>query len=74
MIHIHINRPAHHFIGQIRRYGHQRWETVTGKCKTHQAAMCKAINAMAADHNRARVLLIADCGYYEPTVVLEARK
>lgn len=37
-------------------------------------AICTAINSMKEDDKRARVLLIATSGYYEPTVVMEASK
>ncbi|MET3371966.1 hypothetical protein ABIC89_001007 [Variovorax boronicumulans] len=69
MSYIHIHRPRGEYIGQVRRYGHQRWETIGNPCKTAKGAMAKAIKAMGHDHKRARVLFCAD--WYEPNIVME---
>lgn len=67
---IHIHRPDGYYIGQKRQYGFQRWQTVTGKCKTKKAAMIGAIKKMKDGDKRARVLLC--CEWYEPLIVFEA--
>lgn len=71
---IHIHAPKSHFIGQVRRRGARRWETVTGKCKTWNSALSRAVSAMKNNHHRARALMIDDAGYYGPTIVGEAKK
>ena len=71
---IHIYSPPCYYLGQVRGRGCRRWRTVTGKSKSMKRAMCTAIKSMKEDDKRARVLLIATSGYYEPTVVMEASK
>ncbi len=66
---IHIYRPKGHYIGQVRLYGHQKWQTVTGNCQLEKTAMLGAIRAMTAEHKRARVLFCAD--WFEPTIMME---
>ena len=31
MTHVHIHAPKGHYIGQVRLYGHRKWETVTAQ-------------------------------------------
>ena len=69
MTSVHIHAPKGQFFGQVRRYGHQRWESVGSPCKTAKGAMVKAIKAMGPYHKRARVLLCAE--WYDPNVVME---
>lgn len=69
---IHINRARGHYIGQIRRYGHRKWDTVTGKCKTPEAAIAKAVMAQSEWH-RVRVLFIDSSGWYEPNLAFEGK-
>lgn len=68
---IHIHAPRGDYIGQVRKYGHRRWETVTGKCKSAPAAMRLAMFAMSGDMKRARVLFCTRDGWYEPNIVME---
>lgn len=70
---IHINRPTGGYIGQVRRPYARRWETVTGRCKTGEAAMAKAAKKMAGK-NRARVLFLDLYGWYAPVVVMECKR
>lgn len=70
---VHILRARGYFIGQVRAYGHRRYLTVTGKCKTPEAAMSKATAKMEGYH-RARVLFIDTSGWYEPNVAMEAKR
>ena len=74
--HIHINRPTGHYIGQVRRYGHRRWESVTGNCKTPENALSQAVLAMknTQDMHRARALFIDASGWHEPHLVMEAKR
>lgn len=65
---VHIHNPPGRYVGQIRRYGHRRWEEIA-TCKTAKAAMVEAVNAMGQQHKRARVLFCAD--WYEPLIVME---
>lgn len=71
---VHIYAPRGHYIGQVRLFGHQKWETVTGRCKTAKNAMAKAVLSMTPNHKRARVLFIVDNGYYEPSIVMECNR
>ena len=64
----HIYAPKGYYIGQIRLYGHRRWQTVTGKCTRETTAMVGAVRAMTTAYKRARVLFCAD--WHEPVVVM----
>lgn len=72
MTYVHIHAPKGHYIGQVRLYGHRKWQTVTGRCTRDVLAMSDAIKHMTQQHKRARVLFIAD--WYEPVVVMEAAR
>ena len=74
MSYVHIHAPRGYYIGQIRLYGHQRWQTVTGKCRSDTSAMAKAVEKMTPDHKRARVLFITYDGWYEPSITMEAQR
>jgi hypothetical protein len=70
---IHINIPRGYYIGQVRAFGYRRWKTITGHCRTAEAAMSKATAKMKGYH-RARVLFIDNSGWYEPTIIMEAKR
>ena len=72
MTRIHVHAPRGHYIGQVRLYGHRKWQTVTGRCTRDTLAMADAIQFMTERHKRARVLFIAD--WYEPVVVMECKR
>ena len=72
MTRVHIHAPKGHYIGQVRLYGHRKWQTVTGRCTRDTLAMADAIQFMTDRHKRARVLFIAD--WYEPVIVMEAHR
>jgi len=74
MTFLHIHKPKSFFLGQVRKYGHQTWETVTGKCMSPEGAMSKAVLAMKPTDFRARVLLLDHDGWYPPQVVMEAKR
>jgi len=69
---VHIHAPKCHYIGQVRLYGHRKWQTVTGRCTRAELAMADAVQHMSERHKRARVLCIAD--WYEPMVVMECKR
>lgn len=69
---IHILRPRGHYIGQVRRAGHQLWTTVTGPRRSARHALAAAI-LRSENMKRARVLFIDNSPYYDPHVVMEAR-
>ena len=71
---VHVCRPRGHYIGQVRKRGHQRWETVTGKRLSPERAMAAAVLRMSADHKRARVLFIDSGGWHEPHICMEASR
>jgi len=72
LVHIHV--PKGHYIGQVRLYGHRKWQTVTEEWSNAEMAMSEAVLQMKQDHKRARVLFIDDSGWYEPTIVMEAKR
>lgn len=69
--HIHICWARGHYIGQVRKVGHRRWKTVTGKRRSAESALTAAASKMR-DMKRARVLFIDSSGWYGPNVVMEA--
>ena len=69
---VHIHAPNGHYIGQVRLYGHRKWETVTEKLSDAEVAMSLAVLAMKQSHKRSRVLFIVD--WYEPTIVMECKR
>ena len=69
---IHIHAPKGHYIGQVRLYGHRKWQTVTRRCTRAELAMADAVKHMSERHQRARVLFIAE--WYEPNVVMECKR
>lgn len=71
---VHILRPRGYYIGQTRARGHKLYNTVTGKCRTAEAAMAAAVRKMAPDDHRARVLFIDNSGWYEPNLVMECHR
>lgn len=74
MIHnLHICRSRGYYVGQVREAGYRRWKNATGKCRTAEAAMSRAALKMH-DMKRARVLFVDSSGWYEPNVVMEARR
>ena len=73
MSHIHINFVRGHYIGQLRKHGHRKWETCTGKCKSPEAAMSKAVKNMRG-YKRARVLFIDATMWYGPSIVMECSR
>ena len=74
MTYVHIHAPRGYYIGQTRRYGHRLWDTVTGKCKTAEAAMVGAVKKMQSRDKRARVLFITYDGWYEPSIAMECAR
>lgn len=72
-VRVHINRPHGHYLGQVRILGHQKWKTVTGKCRSAKHALAAAVlKSNPQIHKRARVLFIDNSGWYDPHIVMEA--
>lgn len=69
---VHIHAPKCYYIGQVRLYGHRKWQTVTERWSNAEMAMSEAVLQMTQRHKRARVLCMAD--WYEPMVVMEAHR
>lgn len=69
---VHVHAPKGHYIGQIRLYGHRKWQDATEEWSNAEIAMSHAVLAMTDRHKRARVLFIAD--WYEPVVVMECKR
>lgn len=71
---VHINRPSGHYIGQVRKAGHRLWQTVTKhECQSPEVALGFVASNMAG-MKRGRVLFIAECGYYEPNLIMEVKR
>lgn len=70
---LHICRPCGYYLGQIRRAGARRWQTVTGRCQSAESAMSRA-TAKMRHMKRARVLFVDSSGWYEQNVVMEAKR
>lgn len=73
---LHILRTRGTYIGQVRGYGCRRWRTVTGKCRSAESALGRAIAQMHRDDKRARALYVPnfEWSWYEPTVAMEASR
>lgn len=72
---LHICYSRGHYIGQLRRHGYRRWETVTGKCKNAEAAIVAAAKAAKGRAwKRLRVLFIDSSGWYEPNHIFEGKQ
>lgn len=69
---IHILRPSGYYIGQVRGLGCRLYRTVTGKCRSTESAMSKAVLKMKKNDKRVRVLFIDDSGWYEAMTKMEA--
>lgn len=69
-----ICRPSGSYLAQIRLLGHRKWKTVSEHHASPESAMGAAMDCMTREHKRARVLFIDDSGYYEPNLVMEARR
>lgn len=74
MIHnLHICRPRGYYLEQVRPAGARRWQNVTGRCKSAEAALARAALRMH-QMKRARVLFVDSSGWYEPNIVMEAKR
>ena len=71
---VHVYAPPGRYIGQVRLYGHRRWQTVTDEWSNAEVAMSEAVLQMKPDHKRARVLFVDTEGWYEPVVVMECER
>lgn len=72
---LHILWSRGKYLGQIRRAGHQKWQTVTRKCSTREAAISRAAQAAEGrEWKRIRVLFVDDNPYYGPTISFEGKK
>lgn len=73
---IHILRTRGSYIGQVRGFGCRKWRTVTGKCRSPEAALGRAIAQMRRNDKRARALFVPslEWSWYEPHVAMEASR
>jgi len=72
---LHIMWNHGKYIGQLRRAGYQKWETVTRMCKTREGALVRAAEAAKGRQwKRIRVLHISDNPYYGPSLSFEGKK
>lgn len=69
-----IHEPSGYFIGQVRKRGAKTWETVTGRCRSGEAALAKALLAMRPSDSRARALFVDRDDWYASRVFMEAAK
>lgn len=70
---LHICWSRGYYVGQVREAGYRRWTTATGRCKSAESALSKAALKMH-DMKRARVLFVDSSGWYEPNIVMEAKR
>lgn len=71
---VHVCIPHGHYIGQVRGRGCRKWQTVTGRCTKSESALSAALRKMHWSDHRARALFVDDSPYYEPSVVMEAKR
>lgn len=71
---LHIHAPDGYYIGQVRKRGSQNWEGVTGRCKSAESALAKALLAMHPSDSRARALFVDREGWFMSRPVLESAK
>jgi hypothetical protein len=63
-----------YFIGQVRPYGMGSWVTITGRCRTADAAMRKAAMLMKQSDYAARAVFVDARGWHESRVAVEAKR
>lgn len=68
---LHICWAHGYYLGQVRRVGCRKWDTVTSKRKSAHHALAAAVLA-GKGMKRARVLFIDGSGWYDPNIVMEA--
>lgn len=69
--------PPQVYLGQVCMVGGRRWRTVTGPCRTPEAALARAVQKMERGDKRARALSVARrdvVDYYGPMVAMEATR
>lgn len=72
---VHILWSRGKYLGQLRRRGCRRWETVTRKCVSKEAAIARAASkAQGREWKRLRVLFIDDNPYYGASIVFEGKR
>lgn len=70
---IHIFAPRSYYIGQLRGIGCRRWRTMTGRCRSSNAALVRAVRKASRDDKRVRTLLCSYNPYLEPLVYAEGK-
>jgi hypothetical protein len=71
MSHVHIHAPAGVYIGQRRKRGHRRWETMTHEHDDKHKALIELVAHMKG-YMHGRVIFCAE--WYEPNVVVEIKQ
>jgi hypothetical protein len=71
---IHISIARGHYIGQVRKEGHRRWQSVTTRRRATPEAALKDVARNMDGMKRGRVLFIDDSGWYEPNLVMEVNR
>lgn len=68
---LHLNVARGYWVGQVRSVGCRKWTTVTGRCRSPESALSRALLRMKRC-KRYRALFIDTSGYYDPHVSIEA--
>lgn len=68
-----ILRVPGRYIGQVRPTRARRWRTVTGRCRTAEAALAKALLRKGTARWARALWVDAGEGWYEPHVAMEIR-
>ena len=74
MTQVHIHAPKGYYLGQIRKPWGRQWETVSKDLTDGRTAMAVAVLRMTKEHHKARVIFVTIDGYYDPHVVMEAKR
>lgn len=63
-----------YFIGQVRPYGMSSWVTLTGRCRSADAALRKATMLMKQSDYAARAVFVDARGWHESRVAVELKR
>ena len=71
---LHIHAPKGFYLGQIRRRYARKFQTVTRELTEANTALAIAVLRWDKSHSEARVIFCTHDGYYQPHVVMEAKR
>jgi hypothetical protein len=71
---LHIHAPSGYYLGQVRGAGCVKWRTVIKTRNSWRNAMAGAVKRMGDGDRHVRVIFCTSDGWYEPNVVMEAKR